>query len=129
MAMIKCPECGKMVSNMAASCPGCGYPIAKLAPSGKVQIKFSSYYGTQSASLTANGKTLWQGKTGQIAELQFDRPTNVHISYSIGMYDAPGSCDGVIDPKRSKKYAVTSRPGLITMKLSLQPVDVFDSDR
>ena len=51
MAMIKCPECGKMVSNMAASCPGCGYPIAKLAPSGKVQIKFSSYYGTQSASL------------------------------------------------------------------------------
>lgn len=27
MAMIKCPECGKEVSENAAKCPGCGYPI------------------------------------------------------------------------------------------------------
>ena len=25
MAMIKCPECGKMYSDTAASCPNCGY--------------------------------------------------------------------------------------------------------
>ena len=28
MALIKCPECGREVSNAAASCPGCGHPIA-----------------------------------------------------------------------------------------------------
>ena len=27
MALIKCPECGRDVSNAAASCPFCGYPI------------------------------------------------------------------------------------------------------
>ena len=27
MAMIKCPECGREISDKAASCPGCGVPI------------------------------------------------------------------------------------------------------
>ena len=27
MAMIMCPECGKMFSNMANACPNCGLPI------------------------------------------------------------------------------------------------------
>lgn len=27
MALIKCPECGKMVSSMAKACPNCGFPI------------------------------------------------------------------------------------------------------
>ncbi len=29
MSLIKCPECGRMVSDKAASCPGCGCPIKK----------------------------------------------------------------------------------------------------
>lgn len=27
MALIKCPECGQNVSNLAESCPNCGYPL------------------------------------------------------------------------------------------------------
>ena len=27
MALIKCPECGKEISDKAKSCPKCGYPI------------------------------------------------------------------------------------------------------
>ncbi len=30
MALIKCPECGADVSNVAESCPKCGYPIIFL---------------------------------------------------------------------------------------------------
>lgn len=29
MALIKCPDCGKEVSEHAITCPNCGYPIAK----------------------------------------------------------------------------------------------------
>lgn len=29
MAMIKCPECGKEVSNQANNCPNCGYVLNK----------------------------------------------------------------------------------------------------
>ena len=27
MAMIECPECGRMVSDEATTCPECGYPV------------------------------------------------------------------------------------------------------
>ena len=29
MALIKCPECGKVISEQAVTCPNCGYPINK----------------------------------------------------------------------------------------------------
>lgn len=29
MALIKCPECGKEISNKAESCPNCGYKLTK----------------------------------------------------------------------------------------------------
>lgn len=34
MAMIQCPECGREVSDQAATCPGCGCPlgVASVAP-------------------------------------------------------------------------------------------------
>ncbi|MDO4827890.1 MAG: zinc-ribbon domain-containing protein, partial [Clostridia bacterium] len=27
MALIKCPECGLSISDKAAACPNCGYPL------------------------------------------------------------------------------------------------------
>lgn len=128
MALIKCPECGREVSDRASNCPDCGFPISQSAINGVVQVKLGMFHSIQSVSISANGRTLWDGKTGQIAELKLDRPTNVLIKYKMGMFDGAGSCEGVIDPKRSKKWQVVSRPGLITMRLSLQPVDVFDAD-
>lgn len=128
MAMIKCPECGRMVSNMAASCPTCGYPIASAASDGVVRVKLGMFQSVQGATISANGRTLWSGKTGQIAELKLDRATNVQIKYQLGMFDGAGSCEGIIDPKKSKKWQVVSRPGFITMKLTLQPVDFFDAN-
>ena len=128
MALIKCVECGNMVSSMATNCPKCGYPISQNSSSGVVQVKLGMFQSTQSASISVNGRTLWSGKTGQIAELKLDRPTNVQIRYQMGMFDGAGSCEGVIDPRKSKKWQVVSRPGFITMKLTLQPVDIFDAN-
>ncbi len=34
MALIKCPECGKAVSDKAEACPNCGYPVASNDPEG-----------------------------------------------------------------------------------------------
>ena len=33
VALIKCPECGREISDRAASCPNCGYPLVNAAPS------------------------------------------------------------------------------------------------
>ena len=35
MALISCPECNKEISDKAASCPGCGVPIANT-PAQKI---------------------------------------------------------------------------------------------
>ena len=32
MALINCPECSKSISDQSASCPNCGFPIARAAP-------------------------------------------------------------------------------------------------
>lgn len=31
MALINCPECGKEISDKAASCPNCGCPLSKIS--------------------------------------------------------------------------------------------------
>jgi len=32
MALIRCPECGREISDKATACPGCGYPMPPAAP-------------------------------------------------------------------------------------------------
>lgn len=39
MALIKCSECGKEVSDKAATCPQCGNPLGKENPSTVVTIQ------------------------------------------------------------------------------------------
>lgn len=35
MALIKCPECGREISDKAASCPGCGCPVSNSSVTGE----------------------------------------------------------------------------------------------
>ena len=40
MALIKCPECGKEISDKAASCPNCGFPISETkAPQKEREVE------------------------------------------------------------------------------------------
>lgn len=34
MALIKCPECGKEISDKAGACPHCGCPIGNATQAG-----------------------------------------------------------------------------------------------
>ena len=36
MSMIKCPECGRDISDQATNCPSCGYPLGRLQNEGKL---------------------------------------------------------------------------------------------
>lgn len=53
MALIKCPECGREISDKAGSCPGCGFPInnvdynsvgdwQEIPASNAIKIKFNN---------------------------------------------------------------------------------------
>lgn len=39
MALLKCPECGNMVSDQATSCPKCGYPVEKMKREQHVDVE------------------------------------------------------------------------------------------
>lgn len=43
MALIKCPECGKQISDKATVCIGCGYPINKKNKN-KISTKSDTKY-------------------------------------------------------------------------------------
>ena len=134
MAMIKCPECGKDVSDRASSCPNCGCPIESTSPSGTVKIKASvlkaptGFNGNQKVSIISGGRTLWEGTSGEVAELYFDCATNITVKYHLSLMHYGGECSGIVDPAKSKKYNVSARQGIMSTKLVLQPVDVFDAD-
>lgn len=38
MALITCPECGREISNQAATCQGCGAPAHKVVPAQIVPV-------------------------------------------------------------------------------------------
>ena len=42
MAMIKCPECGKDISDKADKCPNCGYPIGGQTVSQSTEVQKST---------------------------------------------------------------------------------------
>ncbi len=132
MALIKCPECGTEVSDKAAQCPRCAYPLAEMKQDGDVRIKMSGTTARQKASVLVGERTIWEGYTGEIAEIHFDGPTHVKIIYhtnaNLWGINLGAECEGDIDPAKGKKYALKAKQGFFKYGLVLQRVDVIDSD-
>jgi len=51
MALIKCPECGRDVSDSAVSCPHCGHPISS---NNKTVVQLDSAPGKRKRSTAAD---------------------------------------------------------------------------
>lgn len=131
MALIKCPECGKEVSDKAGACPVCGFPIATEQNKGKIRLKLGMYGGiggTQSVVITGGGRTIWSGDSGQVAEFEVTEPTDVEIKYALNAMHYGGVCNGFIDPNKGNKYAVSIRQGMFKTVLTFQVVDIIDSE-
>lgn len=45
MALIRCPECGKEISDRAVSCPNCGCPIADAPINGCIHFNWADRKG------------------------------------------------------------------------------------
>ena len=76
MALIKCPECSKEISDKANSCPNCGCPLTDLITTGTVRIKMPNnivegwvgLFSSRKAEVKSKyGSILWQGKHGENA--------------------------------------------------------------
>lgn len=56
MALIKCPECARDVSDQAASCPHCGYPLQRTNGATPASAGGSELYALVRRTLIEQGK-------------------------------------------------------------------------
>ena len=56
MALIKCPECGKDISDLAASCPQCGYPMPRSTGTASAPARESELDALVRQALLEKGK-------------------------------------------------------------------------
>ena len=89
MALIKCPECGKEISDKAPACIHCGCPLSTKKEC--VKIKMPLYPSTafiknkKYAILDTNDRVLWSGEVGKIAEVDLDVSTEIKIKFLWGI--------------------------------------------
>lgn len=93
MALIKCDECGKEVSDKAKSCPNCGCPIFEEKEESKVIIFGLSQMGLLGGKLKiyADGEYMGEVKKGQNLEFQIEKDCT--ITAKCGINPSKGKID------------------------------------
>ena len=69
---LRCPECGKEVSDRAGACPVCGFPIAAQKNFGKIRIRLGMHNrtgGIQSVEILANNAILVTHNTDEFSRV------------------------------------------------------------
>lgn len=130
--LIKCPDCGRMISAKAKTCIGCGCPIIETSTKGMVRIKMPSnivegwvgLFSSRNASVKdERGNTLWQGQHGENAKFEVDGSTKITIN--LGGW--ANEVSGTVQPRC--KYALVQDMGVhMLATFRLTEVDVIDSD-
>ena len=128
MALIKCPECGKEVSSLAAACPVCAYPISANNPCGPVWIKLMPLGGKVQIINIDTKAVLWENRGGgEVARFEVDGPTKIGVSW--GLLGAGINEESITCVKANERYEfkqVKNVWGIAHFKML--PVDVIDSD-
>ena len=126
MALIICPECGKKVSDLAKTCPDCGYPIASMNPAGTVTIKLCNGLAGKVQIFDMNTlQVFWTWKAGQVATFDVSEETEIGIVWGIGKPNA--KCDTTAKVKGNERYNLVWQRGFISSTIVLNKVDVVDS--
>ena len=130
MAIRKCPECGKDVSDKAKVCVHCGYPFKE---NKTVKIFFPvipNKIPVSRARIEAyvDGKLVFSGgEAVEVASFEIQKPTRVTIKiqrWSDKAFVYP------IEPGKRYQLIVKIAPrSLIGLDVSLNEVDVIDADR
>ena len=131
MALIKCKECGKEISDRASACPNCGCPLLEISK-GEVRIKMPNnivqgwvgLFSSRDARVEdEEGNILWKGQHGENAKFIINRPVKVTIY--LGGWANP--IYGIVEPR--KKYSLIQDLGVhMLATFRLTEVDLIDAD-
>lgn len=100
MALIKCPECGKEISDKAAVCINCGCPISET-PKYKIIV---TGYDRDTAALAGINKAFgWNLDYNQVMEILNNLP------YTLAEFDSREEMELYASVLRSKQWEMTIR--------------------
>ena len=83
MALIKCPECGKDISDKAFTCPGCGYPMK--TNDATITFDPSSWKSSICRVFDLNGRELISCQTGETMTVYCSRPKTVTVTMNTAI--------------------------------------------
>lgn len=128
MALIKCPDCGKDVSDKAKVCISCGCPLAEINPAGSVSILIS---GTAIVKMYVinlkTGEELWCGRCGEVAKFDVTEETEISVVGSLERRKPERGAKAVV--KGNKRYEYKTISNGFTVSYAINEVDVIDSGR
>lgn len=84
MALIKCPECGKEISDKAESCINCGYPLLKMIEDS-INLKNEPFPDLPSDLNIGSGDWNWFGDA--VLNLKHVRTPNSPYKFNAGFHD------------------------------------------
>lgn len=125
MGVVKCPDCGKEVSDRANVCIHCGAPL-NFSANGKVRLKCSYLNGSLMKAKvvdTETGREIANLRQGEVVSLNIKKDTPVEISFFTMK-----SVTGVLKYEGSHNYEIKSTPGFFMAKLVLNEITNIDSD-
>ena len=102
MALIKCPECGKQISDMAKSCPHCGYAkninqnTNKKPKTNNLKSKFNVKYLIVIVLVLA-AIYIFFSKSNQSGELQPNANGNYEFNQNGKYFEFPSNYKVYID--------------------------------
>ena len=102
MALIKCPECGKQMSDMASSCPNCGYTKninqnnSKKSKPNNSKGKFNIKYLIIIVVLLVGGYMLYS-KPSQSGDIQPNTNGNYEFNQNGKYFEFPSNYKAYID--------------------------------
>ncbi len=142
MALIKCPECGKEVSNKSNICIHCGFPISSLSEkTGIVTIKFQSppidsvaTVKSQTQNIvTTNGRILCTIEPGRVSKFTIDNDTEIYAIPTYGPNFRKEKCKtNSIYLSHNKNTRIQLSYVKVKLGLAynlvLNEIDVIDSD-
>lgn len=109
--LVKCPDCGRMISAKAETCIGCGCPISKGATS--IKIRCLSADRTVKYHVFKSGPVeLARGAIGSTVTINISKPTRITVQQKYAVLSSGDT--GVFVAEPGKCYeAKFCKPGLM----------------
>lgn len=134
MALIKCPECGKEISDKATMCIHCGFPLEIKKLQGKLIIKaqrIPDAIGRHVYFLYNNDAFFDEVLPGEVKSYTVEEPLHLVVGHKRGSFLGGGMPDSKcikVMPNRETRLEASITKGLFMSQYVLSEVDVIDSE-